>query len=278
MRKYGRLTGAPHPAVQPEVDDRSWVTTDIPWDLDQPPARPDPATPPAGAPLPRLARHLEPARVDRGLVDVESAWREQLTPIVQSMLRKGPPDTRLRSLLFTAIGPEPSSRFCAATADALARQTTGSVCLVDCNLHAPSLHASFGMNGAPGVSNVLLQGGDLRGFLAGLRPNLWLLPAGTRCADALPAVGGEPMRRHLTELLATFDYVLLDTSPASAHGDAAALGPLVGGVVLIVGANATRREVARRSVEQLRVANAKVLGAILTNRDFPIPEPLYRML
>jgi Mrp family chromosome partitioning ATPase len=86
------------------------------------------------------------------------------------------------------------------------------------------------------------------------------------------------MRRHLREMLAEFDYVLLDTSSASVHSDAVALGPLVNAVVLIVGANATRREVAKRAIDRLHAANVKVLGAILTNRDFPIPETLYRLL
>lgn len=86
------------------------------------------------------------------------------------------------------------------------------------------------------------------------------------------------MRRHVRDVLATFDYVLMNTSAASARSDAVALGGLVDAVVLAIGANATRREVAKRTLEQFRVANVRILGAILTNRDFPIPERLYRLL
>jgi hypothetical protein len=68
------------------------------------------------------------------------------------------------------------------------------------------------------------------------------------------------------------------TSAASEHRDAAVIGPLVDGVVMVVSANATRREVARRTVANLQNAGARVLGAVLTGRTYPIPGAIYRNL
>jgi protein-tyrosine kinase len=50
------------------------------------------------------------------------------------------------------------------------------------------------------------------------------------------------------------------------------------GVILVVEANSTRREMARTAKETFDDANVKLLGAILNNRTFPIPEALYRKL
>lgn len=280
IRKYRGLGVDPlDRAAQRDADSPSWIAAKIPWDLDDPPA---PTNPRASLPeLPSLELDSTPDvryACTKSVLDIECGTREQLAHIAQRMLQPGPTDTRIRSLLFTAVGPEQSARVCAATADALAEQTTGSVCLVDGNLHAPSLNTLVGVNGMPGVSDLLLQGGDLRSFLARLTANLWLLPGGTRCAEAVPVLVGEQMRRHVRDVLATFDYVLMNTSAASARSDAVALGKLVDAVVLAIGANATRREVAKRTLEQFRVANVRILGAILTNRDFPIPERLYRLL
>jgi len=41
---------------------------------------------------------------------------------------------------------------------------------------------------------------------------------------------------------------------------------------------ATRREAARRAAQIVRDAGASVLGAVLTDRRFPIPERIYRRL
>ena len=89
--------------------------------------------------------------------------------------------------------------------------------------------------------------GDLSNGADQLASNLWLLPCGTRGDDALPGLNAEQLRPRFQELLAMFDYLVVDTAAASDHRDAAVIGPLVDGVVMVSSANATRREVARRT-------------------------------
>ena len=48
--------------------------------------------------------------------------------------------------------------------------------------------------------------------------------------------------------------------------------------MLVLEANATRREAAFRVSEHLRASQIRVLGAVLNKRTFPIPESLYRRL
>jgi Mrp family chromosome partitioning ATPase len=43
-------------------------------------------------------------------------------------------------------------------------------------------------------------------------------------------------------------------------------------------ANSSRREIARKAVQDLQAANVRVLGAVLNQRTFPIPEALYKKL
>jgi Mrp family chromosome partitioning ATPase len=53
---------------------------------------------------------------------------------------------------------------------------------------------------------------------------------------------------------------------------------LTDGFILVVEANATRREAALQVAENLRAANVRILGAVLNQRTFPIPEKLYSKL
>jgi len=56
------------------------------------------------------------------------------------------------------------------------------------------------------------------------------------------------------------------------------LGQLADGVVLIVSANSTREEAGRKAKESLEMAGSRLLGAVLNNRTYPIPQPIYDRL
>jgi Mrp family chromosome partitioning ATPase len=253
---------------------QSRVTTDLPWDFEESP------TWQLDDPIADVTRPREIAAVrPRSLVNSTSVCPEELTLLTQRIFQPGAAGRRTRSVLFTAIGPEGcSATLAVAAADALARQTSASVCLVDGNLRSPSLHTSFGLTSKGGLSDALLDGPELRSLLTRVASNLWLMPGGSRCADAVPYLTAERIGPLLLELLTRFDYLLVDTSPARRHGDATLLGPLVDGIVLVVAADATRRDSARRTVESLRAMKALILGAVLTNRTLPIPEAIYRRL
>lgn len=249
-----------------------WTTSESPWDFTAPA---QPRREQAG-----VARRPEStAGLRRSLPDPGLVSPDQLSRLVQRIFQPGVAEPRIRSVLFSAFGPAgASARLCAAVADTLASQTSRSVCLVDANLRSPSLHAPFGVDSSPGLSDLLVDGHDLHGCLKALARSLWLLPGGTCGADTLAQLTAERVGPRVLELLASFDYVLMDTSSAGMHGEATLLGPLLDGVLLVAEANATRREAAKRTTEDLQAAGATILGAVLTNRTFPIPERIYRML
>ncbi len=85
-------------------------------------------------------------------------------------------------------------------------------------------------------------------------------------------------RERLVELRSEFDYVLIEAPAVNINGTATLLGALSDGVVLVVEANSTRREVARKAKDSLDRANVRLLGAVLNNRTFPIPDLIYRSI
>jgi polysaccharide biosynthesis transport protein len=72
--------------------------------------------------------------------------------------------------------------------------------------------------------------------------------------------------------------VLVNVEPLAPGNSAAGLLRLVGGVIVVVAADATRREAARRAIDSLTESGVTVIGAVLTNRRYPIPDALYRLL
>jgi len=106
--------------------------------------------------------------------------------------------------------------------------------------------------------------------------NLSLIPAGVMKPGFHPSV--ERYRERFAELREAFDHIFVSTSAIGRETEATLLGQIADGVVLIVEANHSRRETVRRAKEQLESAHVRLLGAVLDQRTFPIPEKLYRRL
>jgi Mrp family chromosome partitioning ATPase len=86
------------------------------------------------------------------------------------------------------------------------------------------------------------------------------------------------LRRRLDELRLAFDYTIFQAPPVGQFSDALLLGHLCDGVVVILTAGSTRRVAARKVKERLYSANARLLGTVLNDRKFPIPDRIYKRL
>jgi Mrp family chromosome partitioning ATPase len=168
---------------------------------------------------------------------------------------------------------------CARASRMLARQITGSVCVVDANLRSPSLHEDFFVERGVGFGEALNDPVPIREFIRATPiVNLWLVTSGTGAKNLNCPLEPARLRGRVMELRHSFDYVLIDTPPINSYADGVQVGQLVDGIILIVGSNSTRREPARLAKRRLEEARVAVLGAVLNRRTYPIPGALYRLL
>jgi len=212
-------------------------------------------------------------------LQIEGTAQEEVTKLVQRLfLTAGTQGPRQVAFTGTEQG-NGSSWICAHAADILASQVPGSVCVVDCDVHFPTLHAEFQVPNHYGLADALLGDEPIRQFAQQLsRPNLWLLSCGSRSDNSERQMTLEGMRRRMSELRAEFDYVLLDVSPLSTSNHGLVLGSWCDGVALVLKANSSSRKAARKALDELQAARVPVLGAILNQRTFPIPTSIYNRL
>lgn len=207
----------------------------------------------------------------------------QLAGLVQrTFLAPEQPGPPARSIVFAGVDESlGSASLAATTAGILAARVSGAVCLVDADLDRPSLHRVFGVTNAVGFAEALKGQEPPRNYarrLHGETDNVpWLMTAGS-------AGGGESLlmaeaeRGRIRDVIDAFDFVVLHLPAVTRHPAASVLAAQVDGVVLVVEANVTRRQSLRAAAEALRACGARVLGTVLNNRTFPIPEALYRRL
>ena len=171
------------------------------------------------------------------------------------------------------------SRICVDTAAALRTYHLGSVCIVEGNFRTPSLPDLFGTTNHCGLTNALLSGEPIRSFAKPVQTEgLWLLSAGALAPDSHGLLNSSRLRVRFDELRREFDYILVDAPPLTRYPDAIALSRAADGLVMVLEAHSTRRDVARKVTENLRATQVQVLGVVLNKRTFPIPETLYRSL
>jgi hypothetical protein len=82
----------------------------------------------------------------------------------------------------------------------------------------------------------------------------------------------------LEELRSEFEFLVIEGPAAGISSETVLLGQLTDGVILLLSAGGTRRATARKIKETLEAAQCRILGTVLTERTFPIPDRLYRWL
>ena len=219
------------------------------------------------------------AAVEPSQFSTESSQLAELAKLVQRVFLLSGSESHRTVVFASSESGNGCSWICARAGELLASQVAGSVCLVDANLHSPSLHEQFGVPNHHGLSDALRQNGSIRGYVSQLsRRNLALVSCGSEVKDSQGLVATDRMRMRLCELRSEFEYVLVDCSSLNVSNEAISLGTAADGVVLVLKANSTRKESARGAVQDLKTAKVRVLGAVLNQRTFPIPDAIYKKL
>ena len=234
---------------------------------------------PIGVPADASVSSHAPLHVDRCPVQIDPAVHEEEIKLIHRVFLL-PGSQAPGMVVFCAVDQVPGAPgICARAAENLAAQATAPVCIIDGDLHSPTLHTYFGVENDRGLTDAVLESRSVRDsvyYLPG--GNLALLPAGPRYGESPALCKSDQLRWLVARLREEFRYILVYAPPVISRVDAVVFGQVADGVVLIVESNSTRRETARKAKEALAAANVKILGAVLNNRTFPIPDFLYKKL
>ena len=206
--------------------------------------------------------------------------RDQVLTLVQTLFLTADVDgaTRPRRIIFCGVDADEGSRLlCARVGRVVAEQMSSPVCVVDANFRTASANPLFDIAPPDPLAASSLSDRDAeRRWATPITENLSLASH-----DSLSSGGKatlDDIRDWIHDLAGQFTHLVISAPPIGFYNDAAMLGQMADGVVLVLEANATRRVTAQKSKKVLEEANVHVLGTVLNNRTFPIPEKLYRRL
>ena len=234
---------------------------------------------PDGLPWPIVA-------CERPSTKLPEAVRGEISKLINRLFcSSGPaivPLTSPQALAFSGFeqgnGP---GRVTAITSDMLAGEAPDiRVCAVDADFRNPSLHNHFCISNSTGLADALQDPAVSRHFTRRVTNNLWIMSCGapSQRANSHSQISSKTAQAVMADLRRNFDYVLMTAGNVTGSRDTLVLVQAACGVILVIEANSTRREVVEKYKEFLQTADVRVLGAVLHNRTFPIPQSLYALL
>ncbi len=175
------------------------------------------------------------------------------------------PEGEMRSLLVTSAGPGEGKSMTAANLAVSIAQGGRRVIIVDCDLRKPRVHKLFKTPKTPGFTNLVVDHTpNLDSYLHPTQvDNLWVLPCGIQPPNPSELLGS-PRAKAIMELLKEHaDVVIYDSPPAATVTDAVILATRVDGVLQVVRAGGTRRDLVLQGKAALEKVGAHILGPIL---------------
>jgi receptor protein-tyrosine kinase len=168
----------------------------------------------------------------------------------------------IHTVVVTSPSPAEGKSFAAANLAIAQSQLVGNrTLLCDFDFRRPTLHESFQINRAPGLTDYLLGKADLHEIIkkiAGL--NLYVIPAGEAVINPLELLNLPEVKRLLDRLPAVFNWIIMDTPPLLFAADANLVSTLSHGTILVVRIGATTIDSVTRAMQSLCQNN--VLGVV----------------
>ncbi|HEX8972409.1 polysaccharide biosynthesis tyrosine autokinase [Oryzihumus sp.] len=169
-----------------------------------------------------------------------------------------------RSIVFTSSLPGEGKTTTTANLAITLAAAGSRVCVVEGDLRRPRMLDYMGMEGAVGLTNVLIGQAHLDDVLQRFaNTEVWVLGCGPIPPNPSELLGSTAMLEVVRQLEAKFDYVIIDAPPLLPVTDAAVLSTVTGGTVVVVGTGSTTREQLSRSIQSVEAVNGQVLGVVL---------------
>jgi capsular exopolysaccharide synthesis family protein len=192
------------------------------------------------------------------------------------------PQGRVTSLLVTGTSPSEGKSTTAANLAAAMAGKRRNVAVFEADLRRPGLSRRFGLNGEPGVANVLRGDAALKDIIGRATvtpghsrkgPELCLsgqfsfVPAGPVKGDPRGLLDESALLEMVDGIRQDTDTVIIDGPPISMFSDVVPIAQRVDGVVLAVRLHHTQRAALERLLDRLSTASIKPMGIVVLGAE-----------
>ena len=172
-------------------------------------------------------------------------------------------DDEYRAIVVTSSVPGEGKSTTSGNLALSLAQSGNKVLLVDCDMRKPSIHKKFKISNISGTAELLLRKESFEDVANFYNENLTIITAGKIPPNPSEMLSSRAMTAFIKEMKEEFKYIILDTPPLQAVTDAQVLSTKADGVLLVVRAGSTKKEMVLNSVDLIKKVHGKTIGTVL---------------
>ncbi len=205
---------------------------------------------------------------DQYLIDHPKSSVAECCRTVRTNLLFMTPEEPSRKILVTSASPQEGKSTMVVNLGIIMAQSGTRTLLVDTDMRRPRLHKSFGISGNVGLTTVILGETSIdEGLRTTKVANLDVFPCGPIPPNPTELFHTDRFAKLVEQLSKRYDRVIFDSPPMMMVADPLILSRMMDGVIMVLKGSGTNRDVAKRSLKNLRDVNAKILGVIINDLD-----------
>lgn len=173
-------------------------------------------------------------------------------------------DQQPRCLVISSAVPSEGKTMTATNLALALAQAGRRTLLIDGDLRRPRVARQLGVDGAVGLTTVLVGATSIDDAVQVHEPSgLHVLTSGARPPNPTEILQSRVTQDVLTELIDRFDIVIVDAPPLLPVADASVLATLADGVILVVRHGKTTRDQLEQAVRRLEQVGARLFGVVV---------------
>ena len=172
-------------------------------------------------------------------------------------------DKKLKTIVVSSCVPQEGKSTVSANLALVLAQMECKVLLVDGDLRRPIQHHVWELPNSKGLSHVIVEQGDVRTMIAKVSDNLDVLTGGVVPPSPASLLDSKRMATLIHGFAMEYDFVIIDAPALTVAADAAILGQMADGMLLVVRpgvANSVDATIAREILQQ---SGQNVLGQVV---------------
>ena len=143
-----------------------------------------------------------------------------------------------------------------------------NVCLIEADMRLPNLARRLSLEKTPGLSNLLTGQvtvqNTLQTYVSEKGVKIYTITAGDIPPTPSELLESANMEALLEAFSKTFDYIIIDLPPITVVTDPLSISELLDGMLLVVRNKYCDKRFLRDAMDQLHLANTKILGVVFT--------------